>query len=119
MPRALTAGVLAVALVGCSVVAGELDRGAAIAAARAHIGDPVDAVVSAVWTPTLPDGRAPQPPDRGVWTIEFRASFERPCGPAPGDGGPPQQCRVERIVIRIGSTTGSDLGRDEEGRVLT
>jgi hypothetical protein len=119
MRRAAVAGFVAVVLAGCSMLTGELDRGAAIDAAQRHIGDQVDAVVSAVWTPTLPDGRSPDPPDRGIWTIEFRTSFERSCGPPPGAGGPPQRCRVERVVIRVGSTSGRDYGRDEEGRLVT
>ena len=111
--RAMASSFLAIMLAACSISHADLSREAAVAAARKHVGDPVDAVVSAVWAPTLPDGRNPDPPDRGIWTVEFRASFERPCGPPPGN-----VCRVDRIVIRIGSTTGNDYGRDEEGRTI-
>ena len=80
MLRRARASMVAILLAGCSALPDpvELDRGAAIAAADKHIGDPVDPVVSAGWTPTLPDGRAPDPPDRGIWTIEFgRRSSDR------------------------------------------
>jgi hypothetical protein len=114
--RGVHAIALATLLLGCSGVGLELDRQRAIDKGLPHVGGPVDAVVSAVWTPTLPDGSAPPAPDRGVWRIEFRTSFEEPCGPPPVGGiGPANMCRVERVAMYIGSTTGTYLGGDREG----
>ena len=119
MRGAVGEAVLAVALVACSSVGLDMDRPGAIAKGLEQLGGPADAVVSAVWSPTLPDGSAPPAPDRGVWRIEFRTSFEEPRGPPPAGGdAPAMRCRVERVVMFIGSVTGNVYGGDREGRPM-